>query len=118
MSAIPPEIEPLSLDEAFLDPIASRKLHGEAEDIGRKIKADITRELSLVASVGVAPNKFLAKLASDHEKPDGFTVIHETQVQDFLDPLPVSRIWGVGSSALGKLNGICLLYTSPSPRDA
>lgn len=98
-----PVIEPLSLDEAFLDPSGSLRLHGSAEQIGRAIKADIRAELGLVASVGVAPNKFLAKLASDFDKPDGFTLILPEQAQAFLDPLPVARIWGVGKSAQAKL---------------
>jgi len=91
-----PEVEPLSLDEAFLDLTASRRLFGEPEGVGRRIKAEIAEELGLTASVGVAPNKFLAKIASDLDKPDGFVVVREGQVQVFLDPLPVSRIWGVG----------------------
>ena len=93
-----PQIEPLALDEAFLDVRASEQLHGSAEAIGRKIKQEIHQELNLIASVGVAPNKFLAKLASDHDKPDGFVVISPDAVQDFLDPLPISRLWGVGKS--------------------
>ena len=97
-----PIIEPLSLDEAFLDTSGSEKLHGSSEQIGRKIKRDIARELFLVASVGVAPNKFLAKLASDHDKPDGFTVIQADSIQRFLDPLPVGKIWGVGKVANQK----------------
>ena len=99
-----PIIEPLSLDEAFLDPAGSERLHGDAEQIGRAIKADIRTELGLVASVGVAPNKFLAKLASDADKPDGFTVIQPPRVQGFLDALPVERIWGVGKAAKARLN--------------
>ena len=89
-------IEPLSLDEAFLDVTGSEPLFGSAETIGRRIKADIRREVRLVASVGVAPNKFLAKVASDLEKPDGFFVVRPDAVQQFLDPLPVGRLWGVG----------------------
>ena len=99
-----PMVEPLSLDEAFLDPAGSERLHGNAEQIGRAIKADILDELELVASVGVAPNKFLAKLASDADKPDGFTVIHPERVQSFLDDLSVERIWGVGAAAKDRLN--------------
>ena len=91
-----PELEPLSLDEAFLDVSASERLFGDAVKIGRKIKNDIAEELSLVASVGIAPTKFVAKVASDIDKPDGFVVIHAHEVQAFLDPLPVGRLWGVG----------------------
>ena len=91
-----PEVEPLSLDEAFLDATGSVNLFGSVETIGRAIKQDFRKELNLVASVGVAPNKFLAKLASDLDKPDGFTVIPPDAVQRILDPLPVGRIWGVG----------------------
>ena len=98
-----PRIEPLSLDEAFLDPRGSERLYGGAVEIGQRIKSDIKQELELVASVGVAPNKFLAKLASGHGKPDGFTVIHAGQVQSFLDPLPVKRIWGVGRVTEARL---------------
>ena len=91
-----PLVEPLALDEAFLDVTGSEPLFGSAETIGRRIKADIRREVRLVASVGVAPNKFLAKVASDLEKPDGFVVVRPDAVQQFLDPLPVGRLWGVG----------------------
>ncbi|MEC8558320.1 MAG: DNA polymerase IV [Planctomycetota bacterium] len=91
-----PEIEPLSLDEAFLDVHGTQQLFGDAVEIGRRIKAAILSELQLVASVGVAPNKFLAKLASDLEKPDGFTIIAPERIQEILDPLEISRIWGVG----------------------
>ncbi len=91
-----PEIEPLSLDEAFLDVNASEKLFGSAADIARRIKQEIHDELSLVASVGVAPNKFLAKIASDLDKPDGFVEVRPDEIQTFLDPLPVGRLWGVG----------------------
>ena len=98
-----PVIEPLSLDEAFLDCSGSEMLYGDAEAIGKRIKDDIGRELGLVASVGVAPNKFLAKLASDHEKPDGFTVVNGDRIQEFLDPMPVDRIWGIGKVANARL---------------
>ncbi|MGI9316375.1 MAG: DNA polymerase IV [bacterium] len=101
-----PLIEPLSLDEAFLDIEGSEKLYGSAELIGRRIKDEIKAELDLIASVGVAPNKFLAKLASDHDKPDGFTVVHQHEVQTFLDPLPVGRIWGVGKVAQRRLTDL------------
>lgn len=91
-----PLVEPLSLDEAFLDVAGSERLFGPAAAIGRRIKERIRGELKLVASVGVAPTKFVAKIASDIEKPDGFVVVDADRVQEFLDPLPVGRLWGVG----------------------
>ena len=93
-----PLVEPLSLDEAFLDATGSQSLFGPPVEIGRRIKRLIAQRLELTASVGVAPNKFLAKLASDLEKPDGFVTVDPQRVQQFLDPLPVGRLWGVGKS--------------------
>ena len=93
-----PLIEPLSLDEAFLDVAASERLYGSAEQIARRIKQEIKTELGLVASVGLGPNKFIAKIASDLDKPDGFVRVLASEVQAFLDPLPVSRLWGVGKA--------------------
>ncbi|MDH3691082.1 MAG: DNA polymerase IV [Gammaproteobacteria bacterium] len=98
-----PLVEPLSLDEAFLDVSASKQLFGTATKIGRRIKEEIAGELNLTASVGVAPNKFLAKLASDIEKPNGFVVVNPEDVQPFLEPLAVTRLWGVGKQAARKL---------------
>lgn len=89
-------VEPLSLDEAFLDVTGSQSLFGSGEQIARRIKQEIKQETSLVASVGVAPNKFLAKIASDLQKPDGLVVVRPDQIQAFLDPLLVGRLWGVG----------------------
>ncbi len=89
-------VEPLSLDEAFLDVTGSEQLFGPAVQIGRTIKQAVREETQLVVSVGVAPNKFLAKIASDLQKPDGFVVVEPDQIQAFLDPLPVERLWGVG----------------------
>ena len=91
-----PLVEPLSLDEAFLDVGGSEGLFGSAAEIGQKIKQTVHQETRLVVSVGVAPNKFLAKIASDFKKPDGFFVVEPGEVQAFLDPLPVERLWGVG----------------------
>ena len=91
-----PLVEPISLDEAFLDVTDSTNLFGTAEQIGRAIKKEIKEQIHLTASVGIAPNKFLAKLASDLKKPDGFVVITEQNKQQVLDPLAVGRIWGVG----------------------
>lgn len=98
-----PLVEPLSLDEAFLDVKGCERLHGDAVQIGQAIRRDILRETALVASVGVAPSKFLAKLASDLDKPDGFRVIREGEVREVLDPLPVSKIFGVGERTAKRL---------------
>ncbi len=98
-----PLVEPLALDEAFLDVTASRRLFGTAPAIGRRIKQEIRSELKLTASVGVGPNKYVAKVASDLKKPDGLVVVDPQNVQPFLDPLPVSRLWGVGKVADGRL---------------
>jgi DNA polymerase-4 len=101
-----PLVEPLSLDEAFLDVRGCEGLFGPAPDIARQIKNRIRSELGLVASVGVAPNKFLAKLASDFGKPDGFVVLPSAKVTEFLTPLPVSRIWGVGAKGEKRLHDL------------
>jgi DNA polymerase-4 len=85
----------VSLDEAFLNVRGCERLFGTAPEIARKIKECVRPKTGLIASVGVAPNKFLAKLASDIGKPDGFVVLTPDKVTEFLSPLPVSRIWGV-----------------------
>jgi DNA polymerase-4 len=94
-----PLVEPLSLDEAFLDVTGSEQLFGSAVEIGQKIKQAVLKETGLVVSVGVAPNKFLAKIASDFKKPNGFFIVEPEKVQEFLDPLPVERLWGVGKQS-------------------
>ena len=99
-----PMVEPLSLDEAFLDVTGSTSLFGSANKIALTIKQRIQQELNLTASVGVASNKFLAKLASDLQKPDGFVVVQPNRVQEFLDPLSVERIWGVGKKTAEQLH--------------
>ena len=101
-----PMVEPLSIDEAFLDVTGSLRLMGAAETIARNIKSAIRREVGLTASVGVAPNKFLAKLASDLQKPDGLVVIRPEDVDRILPPLPVSRLWGIGPKTAKRLAGL------------
>jgi DNA polymerase-4 len=103
-----PLVEPLSLDEAFLNVRGSEGLFGSAAGIARRIKDRIKDETGLVASVGVAPNKFLAKLASDHGKPDGFVVLPPDRVTAFLAPLPVGRLWGVGAKGERRLHALGL----------
>ena len=98
-----PLVEPLSLDEAFLDVTASRALFGEGAAIAAAIRADVRRELGLTASAGVAPCKFAAKVASDMSKPDGLLVVDPGGVAAFLAPLPVERMWGVGPKTAPKI---------------
>ena len=93
-----PLVEPLSLDEAFLDVTGVRNLFGDGVAMARLIRTAIVQETGLTASVGVASNKFLAKIASDLDKPDGLTVVPDDAdgIRAFLAPLPVGRLWGVG----------------------
>jgi DNA polymerase IV len=98
-----PLVEQVSVDEAFLDLTGSERLFGPAEEIARTIRQRIREELSLTASVGIAPNKFLAKLASEHGKPDGLVVIPDGGVEDFLRDLPIVALWGVGEATAQRL---------------
>jgi DNA polymerase-4 len=99
-----PLVEGLSLDEAFLDVTGSRQLLGDAESIGTEIRRRIHAELGLTASVGIAPNKLLAKIASDLNKPDGMCSIGVDNVRDILDPLPVEKLFGVGPRTLSAVH--------------
>lgn len=101
-----PLVEPLSLDEAFLDVYGCEGLFGPAPAIARTIKDRVNAETGLIASVGVAPNKFLAKLAGDLGKPDGLVVLTPERVTEFLTPLPVSRLWGVGARGESRLHAL------------
>jgi DNA polymerase IV len=103
LEAFSPRIEPLSIDEAFLDLTGTDHLLGPAKSAARQMKARIKSEIGLTASVGVAPNKFLAKLASDLHKPDGLTIIRQEDVDILLPPMPVTRIWGIGPAMAGRL---------------
>lgn len=103
LSRYTPLVEPLSIDEAFLDVSGCQRLFGPPQVIAAKIQEDIRRELGLSCSVGIAPNKFLAKLASDLQKPNGFTVIEPGEVEAVLHPLPVEKLWGVGEKTAIKL---------------
>lgn len=89
-------VEPLSLDEAFLDVSGCTSLFGAPTAIAGQIKTALREELGLTASAGVAPNKFLAKVASDLDKPNGLVLVEPDQIQAFLDPLPIRRVWGIG----------------------
>lgn len=103
--SVTPLVEPLSLDEAFLDVSGSVKLFGDPPSIARLVKQRIL-DIGLTCTVGVAPNKFLAKLASTVAKPDGFLIVDPDHIEDFLHPLPITALWGVGQQtgeALRKL---------------
>lgn len=89
-------VEPLSIDEAFLDVSGCERLFGPAPAIAERIRREVRKELGLTVSAGVAPNKFLAKLASEAGKPDGLVVVPPEEIDAFLLPLPVSKLWGVG----------------------
>ncbi len=98
-----PLVEPISIDEAFMDVSASRALFGDGEAIARRVKAAIREELELTASVGVAATKLVAKIGSDLRKPDGLVVVAPGDEAAFLAPLPISRLWGVGPSTAAAL---------------
>jgi DNA polymerase-4 len=99
-----PAVEPLSLDEAFVDVSGAAMLFGEPEHIASRIRADVRNELDLTASVGVGSNKLIAKLASVRAKPDGLMVVRADQVSGFLHPLPVEALWGIGEKTAELLS--------------
>ncbi|MHC4991186.1 MAG: DNA polymerase IV, partial [Planctomycetota bacterium] len=106
LESFTPLVEPLSIDEAFLDVTGCRRLHGTPRQIAETIKRRIREELGVTASVGLAPNKFLAKLASDMDKPDGLTVIAPDEIEQTLEELPISRMWGVGPATERKMRDL------------
>ncbi len=94
-----PLVEPISIDEAFVDITGCQRLHGACDNTAAAIKEKILREVGLTCSIGVAPNKFLAKIASDLDKPNGLTVISEEQMPGFIDTLAIEKVPGVGRQA-------------------
>jgi DNA polymerase-4 len=104
MQAVTPLVEPLSIDEAFLDLSGTERLHGRSAAASLvRLANDIEREVGVTASIGLSHNKFLAKLASDLDKPRGFVVIGRAETEDVLAPMPVNRIWGVGAALHRRL---------------
>ena len=103
-SEFTPLVEPLSLDEAYLDVTALVAAGRDAVDLARQLKSQVKEELGLAISVGVAASKSVAKIASDFGKPDGFEVVAPGSERDFLSPLPVGRLWGVGPKRVERLN--------------
>jgi DNA polymerase-4 len=100
-----PEIEPISIDEAFLDITGSYAIFGTPDETCRMIKEVIKKETGLSASIGMAPNKMTAKIASEIGKPDGFIEVTAGDLSDFLRPLPVEKLWGVGEKTMEHLRG-------------
>ncbi|MGW5673194.1 DNA polymerase IV, partial [Micromonospora sp. NPDC003776] len=105
---VTPLVEPLSLDEAFLDVAGARKLFGPPARIARLIRRRVAEEQQLTCSVGVAPSKFVAKLGSTRAKPDGLLVVPAARVLEFLHPLPVDALWGVGERSAEALRRLGL----------
>jgi DNA polymerase-4 len=101
-----PAVEGLSLDEAFLDLTGTERLFGAPEGVGARLRADVRAETGLAVSVGIGPVKLVAKLASEVAKPDGLLSVPAARVREFLDPLPVGRIWGVGPVASARLHAL------------
>ena len=100
---VTPLVDGLSVDEAFLDVTASRKLLGDEVTIARTLKRRIQATTGLTASIGIAPNKLVAKIASDLDKPDGLTHVPPERVQAVLDPLPIGKLWGLGAKTLPRV---------------
>lgn len=103
MRDITPLVEGLSLDEAFLDITGSIRGYGSATKVGEALRDRVHETTGLVISIGIAPSKFVAKIASDIDKPGGFVVVPPRDVQDFLEPLPVKRLWGLGPKTLPRV---------------
>jgi DNA polymerase-4 len=103
-----PLVEPISLDEAFLDVTGSQKLFGSGREIATKIRAQVEKEEGITCSVGIAQSKFIAKLASQHCKPNGMLEIRPDRILEFLHPLPVRAIWGVGPKTAESLERLGL----------
>jgi DNA polymerase-4 len=99
-----PSVEPLSLDEAFLDVRGAVGLFGPPEEIGAKIRRAVRTEVGIICSVGIGPTKLVAKLASAHAKPDGLVHVRAQDLRAFLDPLPVRALWGVGEKTVELLS--------------
>ncbi|MBP6875204.1 MAG: DNA polymerase IV [Candidatus Eisenbacteria bacterium] len=108
MRSFSPLVEPLSLDEAFLDLTGMERSLGPPPELGRRIKEAIREATRLTASVGIAPVKFVAKIASDFQKPDGLVIVRPGEVESFLRPLPLGRLWGVGPKTRAALEEIGL----------
>jgi DNA polymerase-4 len=109
---VSPLVEQVSIDEAFADITGTERLHGPPDALARRIKGNVREAVSLTCSIGIAPNRFLAKIASDFNKPDGLTIIEEEQVVEFLRKLPVGKLPGVGKRTGEDLKTLGIVFTS------
>lgn len=112
LAAISPLVEQLSIDEAYVDISGTEGLHGPARSLALRVKSDVRAATSVTCSVGIAPNKFLAKIASDFNKPDGLTIIEQEDVDSFLRSLPVKKIPGVGKRTAEELRNLGVVFAS------
>jgi DNA polymerase IV len=104
-----PHLQQVSVDEAFLDLTGTRRLLGEAEDVAKEIKRRVKETTGLTISVGIAPNRYLAKLASDLDKPDGLLAVRPGEEAAFVARVPLAALWGVGKKMLARLNALGIL---------
>lgn len=112
LRAVSPVVEQVSIDEAFVDISGTERLHGPPRDLARRIKSLVRECACLTCSIGIAPNKFLAKIASDYNKPDGLTIIQQDRVEQFLRRLPVGKIPGVGKKTGEELRKLGIVFAS------
>ncbi len=108
LASFAPVVQKVSIDEAFLDCTGTERLFGPQPELGRAIKAKIKDTTQLIASVGIAPNKFIAKIASDLDKPDGLAICEPGREREFLAKLPLKRLWGAGARTVQKLQHLGL----------
>ncbi len=111
LAGISPVVEQVSIDEAYVDLTGTEKMHGPLPEFARRLKIEVKEKTGLTCSIGLAPNKFLAKIASDLQKPDGLTIIPAAEVPAFLETLPVAKIPGVGAKTMARLQALGVTKT-------
>ncbi len=112
LKGISPLVEQVSIDEAYADITGTERLYGPPDELALRVKAAVRERTALTCSIGIAPNKYLAKIASDFKKPDGLTIIAEEQVREFLQKLPVGKIPGVGKKTGEELKTLGIVFVS------
>jgi DNA polymerase-4 len=112
LRGVSPLVEQVSIDEAFADITGTERLHGPAVALAHRVKDAVREATSLTCSIGIAPNRFLAKIGSDFNKPDGLTIIEEEQVREFLQKLPVGKVPGVGKKTAEDLKTLGIVFAA------